>query len=135
MINSDQVGSRVKLDGVIVKVGNEAPELPGPDATAIASQLDGVEVIAKIGQVVGDVGLEEVVVPAMEVEDRARPDPRGQTCGSALPPVRRRRARPAQAPRRATPVRSSRTRPGSQDSRWSPTHSAYLMNLTLTGYL
>ncbi len=29
MINSNQVGSRIKLNGVIVKIGDEAPELPG----------------------------------------------------------------------------------------------------------
>ena len=28
MVGRDQVGSRVKLDGVIVEVGDEAPELP-----------------------------------------------------------------------------------------------------------
>src|SRR4249919_623419 len=75
MIGRDQIRRRVKLERVVVEVGDETAELTRANAASVPAQLNGVEVVAKVGQVVGDVGLEEIVVPAVEVQRCPRPDP------------------------------------------------------------
>ena len=77
MICCDQVSRRIKLKSVIVQIGNEPAQLTRPDAASVTPQLNGVEIVAEVSEVVRDMGLEEVVVPAVQVEDRAREPVRG----------------------------------------------------------
>ncbi len=67
VVGRDHVGGRPELDVVVVQVGDEAGQVAAPQAPAVAAQVDGVEVDPEGGELVGEVGLEEVVVPAVHV--------------------------------------------------------------------
>src|SRR5215204_5927802 len=70
MIFGDGIGGRSKLEPVVVQIGDEATQMTPPEAPAIAAEVNGVEVEADVGQMVSEVGLEEVVVPPVHVQHR-----------------------------------------------------------------
>jgi hypothetical protein len=60
----------VELDEVVGQVGDVAGELLRAQGSAVAAQVERVEVVAELLDLVGEVRLEEVVVPAVDVEQR-----------------------------------------------------------------
>jgi hypothetical protein len=76
MIDRNQVGRGIKLKRVIIEIGDKPTELTRPETAPVTPQVKGVKVITEVGQVVRDVSLKEVVVPAVDVERCARPNPR-----------------------------------------------------------
>ncbi|MPM27668.1 hypothetical protein SDC9_74181 [bioreactor metagenome] len=60
----------VDLPGVVPEVVDVAEQLAGPQRPPVASQLERVEVVPQAGPEIGDVGLEEVVVPTVQVQHR-----------------------------------------------------------------
>ena len=70
MLRGDHVGGGIQLERVVVEVGDEALQVAPAQAAPVAPQVDRVEVEAEVLHVVGQVGLEEVVVPAVQVQHR-----------------------------------------------------------------
>ena len=60
----------VEFDEVVGQVRDVAGELLRAQGPAVAAQVEGVEVVAEALDLVGQVRLEEVVVPAVDVEQR-----------------------------------------------------------------
>ena len=105
--------------GVVVQVGDEAAKVAAAQAAAVTPQVDRVEVEAQVDQLVGQMGLEEVVVPAVHVERSVPRAVGGQPAdqgGDQLDVLRLARGR-FDAGQRA--ARRSRSRPGSRGARWS----------------
>ena len=144
MVGRDQVDGGVEFQRVVVEIGDEAPQVPAAQAAAVPAKIDRIEVVADVAQVVGQVGLEEVVVPAVQIEHGRPGAGVGRLAnerGDQLDVVRltRRREHPGQLE-----IVGSRSRPGSPGSRsshrqalqtTSPEPTTYLMNRMLTGYL
>ena len=70
VIGGDQLDGGVQFQRIVVEIGDEAPQVPTAQAAAVTAEVDREEVVADVAQVVGQVGLEEVVVPAVQIEHR-----------------------------------------------------------------
>ena len=68
MLRADQVGGRAQLLVVLGQIRDEAAQLTQPETAAVPAQVEGVEREAGRRERVGHVGLEEVVVPPVQVE-------------------------------------------------------------------
>jgi hypothetical protein len=75
----DDPGRLVELRVVLGQAAGEVGRLVRQEAAAVLPQVERVEVPAPLGEEVGQVGLEEVVVEAVHVEHRAPGRPVGAT--------------------------------------------------------
>ena len=122
---------------------------PAAQAAAVAAQVEGVEVEAEVVEGVGEVGLEEVVVPAVHVEHRGpvAPSAPGRLADQGGDQLDVLRLAGRRLRRRAAPGRWSRSRQEvrvpdrSHHPDWhavaatTSAHRDYLMRRQLTGYL